>query len=492
MSSIKITVFISSMFALMYLVLFFLMWWLEIFFSFPWGIITFLKPTEQTFELEDIYLQVNNKKLHGIFVQWSSDKAIYMFHGNGGPIPIFYERIAYLNSLWYSVFVYDYPGYGKSSGIPTNKNIADFSHAFYHEIVSKKNIPPENITLWGYSIGSAVATQFAYTYPNAYNRLILISPFASRYDVVRDKFGYPWQSLFFRKNTFNTAQTIASISRPLMIIHGDSDTLLPISHSKKIWENTPPNQEKYFLTLQWAWHIFSFADYGEKFQEAIQDFIEEKPLPHQVFSLPPSKEKETTPPPEFDFFSDTSIQKFVSPHHSFLQENYVPPDLVPVAGEFVQANTTQLLRQEAKDATDRLAKDFSRTFGVPLHVVSAYRSYEHQLGIKNRGCADQFCAHAWHSEHQSGLAIDIFSFTDEAQFLANPKYKEYFEWMNANAHLYGFHNSYQNGPESDGYAIEPWHRRYVWIEFATLLYENKINFTQRIQKQSAWKTKENQ
>jgi len=94
-----------------------------------------------------------------------------------------------------------------------------------------------------------------------------------------------------------------------------------------------------------------------------------------------------------------------------------------------------------------MAKDFHRTFGVPLYVVSAYRSYTHQEGIKERGCEDQFCAHAGHSEHQTGLAVDFFEASDEAQFFAKKEYQEYFKWWNEHAHTYGFHNSYQNGPE---------------------------------------------
>jgi len=56
--------------------------------------------------------------------------------------------------------------------------------------------------------------------------------------------------------------------------------------------------------------------------------------------------------------------------------------------------------------------------------------------------------------------------------------KNYFSWLQENAHLYGFHNSYQNGIEIDGYEKEPWHWRYLGKELASYLYEEKISFSE--------------
>jgi len=120
----------------------------ELLLSFPGYFFTLNTPSSAAFEFEDVFLTVNRKKLHGIFVPADSEKYVYYFHGNGGPLPTFYQDIAYIHSLGYNVFSYDYPGYGNSSGIPNDKNLPAFSDAFYQKIVNDKNIDPKNIILW--------------------------------------------------------------------------------------------------------------------------------------------------------------------------------------------------------------------------------------------------------------------------------------------------------------------------------------------------------
>jgi len=447
----------------------------EIFATFP--AITFPSQPNSTINIpfEEISLSVDTNTLHGIFVPADSEKYVYYFHGNGGPLPVFYSEIAYIHSLGYNVFSYDYPGYGLSNGWPNDTNISDFSDAFYKYIQKEKNISVNNLTLRWYSIGSAVATQFAHAHPGIYSNLILISPLSSRYWVATEKIGFPIQTFFFRKNSFDTASRVRDISTPTLVIHGDQDTLLPISHGKEIFKNSA-SREKAFITLTGASHNFDRNTYGEPLAKNITNFIEGKPIKRtQKLGIP--KKKPPKKIPMFDTDSDDSVQKFVWPHDSLSEIAYIPQELVPIVWEFVTQKGKQLLRPEAKTALDAMAKDFHRTFGVPLHVVSAYRSYTYQEGIKERGCEDHFCAHAGHSEHQTGLAVDFFEATDETQFLAKKENREYFDWLNEHAHTYGFHNSYQNGPDIEWYATEPWHRRYLWIELATLLHDENTTFT---------------
>jgi pimeloyl-ACP methyl ester carboxylesterase len=76
---------------------------------------------------------------------------------------------------------YDYPGYGKSTGMPYKENVEKYSQLFYEHIKTKKNLIDEEIIIWGYSVGTAVATDFASK--NDFEKIILISPLASRYDM---------------------------------------------------------------------------------------------------------------------------------------------------------------------------------------------------------------------------------------------------------------------------------------------------------------------
>lgn len=188
----------------------------------------------------------------------------------------------------------------------------------------------------------------------------------------------------------------------------------------------------------------------------------------------------------YDFIRDDSYTKFVSHEITYNKIDYVPSDLTwMIDSSSLKSEKSILLRTEALKNLVSLSEDFFTEFSEPLRIVSGYRSYEYQQSIESRlpECIrDWFCARAGHSEHQSGLAFDIFETTNEGEFLKNEKYKQYFIWLQNNAYKYGFINSYTQGREVDGYHKEPWHWRYVWVELAQYLHNSWIGFTEYYQK----------
>lgn len=178
-------------------------------------------------------------------------------------------------------------------------------------------------------------------------------------------------------------------------------------------------------------------------------------------------------------YNDDSITKYVNNIIHYTKIDYSPSDLVSIKWEFIiDTKWDQVLRMEANEYLQKLAKDFYNEFKVKLKIVSAYRSYYYQTLIKMKWCSDLFCAKPWYSEHQSWLAIDIFETTSEKEFLSKPDLKKYFEWMKKNAHKYWFHNSYQKWKEIDWYTIEPWHWRYLWVDFAKELFDKNITYAE--------------
>jgi len=181
----------------------------------------------------------------------------------------------------------------------------------------------------------------------------------------------------------------------------------------------------------------------------------------------------------FDFMTDSSYQKYVDPQIPFTSISYVPSDLRSLSLLHITDTRGDLrLQGEAASAFEKLAEAFYVEKGEKVVVVSSYRSYERQRQIKAWWCPDHLCAKAWYSEHQSGLAVDVWSASTEAYWKSSPRLMRFFDWFYDNAHLYGYHNSYQNGVDIDWYAIEPWHWRYVWVELATYLYETNQTFAQ--------------
>lgn len=115
---------------------------------------------------------------------------------------------------------------------------------------------------------------------------------------------------------------------------------------------------------------------------------------------------------------------------------------------------------------------------LTLKVISAYRTSNYQARLYNNSLAkngvqhaEQYSARPRHSEHETGLAIDINSVQTKFE-----NTKE-FAWLKENAHKYGFILRYPKEKEHiTGFAYEPWHYRYVGNEVATLIYNKNITF----------------
>ncbi len=180
-----------------------------------------------------------------------------------------------------------------------------------------------------------------------------------------------------------------------------------------------------------------------------------------------------------DLDTDTSITKYVDPKISYNNKGYVPTNLVPVKSEFIKDSKWYIqVHKVAKEKFNELAEQFYNETQQEIIVVSGYRSYAYQKWIKDRGCPDHLCAKAGHSEHQGWYAIDIYSASTQAQWLGSNTLRKYFDWLNANAHVYGFHNPYRKWREIDGYDPEPWHWRYVWEDLARYLKQNDLTFAE--------------
>lgn len=116
--------------------------------------------------------------------------------------------------------------------------------------------------------------------------------------------------------------------------------------------------------------------------------------------------------------------------------------------------------------------------GLTLKVVSAYRTEAYQSGLYNNKVisagkthADNYSARPGHSEHQTGLAVDINSTSGTFEHTAE------FRWLKTHAHEYGFILRYPKGKEYiTGYSYEPWHYRYVGEDVAKIVYEEDITY----------------
>jgi zinc D-Ala-D-Ala carboxypeptidase len=186
---------------------------------------------------------------------------------------------------------------------------------------------------------------------------------------------------------------------------------------------------------------------------------------------------------EKSIWKDDDITRFVSKSIPLSDIDYAPDDLISISGASIdQAGRSSFLRREAQWALLKMAWSFERKFAKPLVIVSGYRSAKYQKRLWDLGrCTDTLCAPPGYSEHQLGLAIDIFDASNESDYMTNRNYRDYVSWMKKNAYKYGYTQSYQRGPEIDGYDIEPWHWRYVGKKLATKLYDLDMSYSEYIE-----------
>lgn len=145
------------------------------------------------------------------------------------------------------------------------------------------------------------------------------------------------------------------------------------------------------------------------------------------------------------FYDDESLLRFVSRYRALSDKSYAPSNLVSISGSYInEAGRKSYLRVEARDALVPLAKAFEEEYGESLVVISGYRSATYQQRLWDLGkCTSSLCAPSGYSEHQLGLAVDLFDATTEKEFDNNKRYRKYIAWLKQNAHLYGWTQSYQ-------------------------------------------------
>ena len=184
------------------------------------------------------------------------------------------------------------------------------------------------------------------------------------------------------------------------------------------------------------------------------------------------------------FYSDIKDSPYVNTNKIIVNKYYAvssdfePSNLVAVNEKY----TSRYLKMtsEAADAFNKMAEAASKE-GYTVRAVSTYRSYSYQRDLYNKYAAvdgveltDTYSARPGHSEHHTGLAVDVDN--------ANLSYTSFgdskeFTWMKENAYKYGYILRYTKANEwITGYSDEPWHYRYVGEEIAKYIQENPMTY----------------
>jgi fermentation-respiration switch protein FrsA (DUF1100 family) len=218
--------------------------------------------------VEDVWLKAaDGNRIHAWWLErYGSQSAIIFCHGNAGNLSYWRPiMVALVNRLGQSVLIFDYPGYGRSEGKPSEPGCYAAADAAYDWLVQTQKIRPERITVFGESLGGGVATELALRKPH--RALVLSKTFTSVPDMARKT---PLASALASMvhNQFDNLAKIGRCSGPIFIAHGDGDRLIPLSQGQKLFQAAP--QPKQFFLLKGCDHN---DPYPPDFYSALAKFL---------------------------------------------------------------------------------------------------------------------------------------------------------------------------------------------------------------------------
>ncbi len=205
--------------------------------------------------IEDVNLtSADGTTIHGWWGApdgWSPERGALLYcHGNGGNVS---ER-GHETPMWQAylktgVFIFDYPGYGKSGGKPTEAGCYAAADAAYDWLTQKKQVSAERLLLMGRSLGCAMATDLASRRPC--RALILCSAFTSFPELAQEK--YPmFPGRWLAHNRFDNLRKITACRCPVFIAHGTADALVPFHHGEQLFAAAA--EPKRFLAMPGLGH----------------------------------------------------------------------------------------------------------------------------------------------------------------------------------------------------------------------------------------------
>jgi fermentation-respiration switch protein FrsA (DUF1100 family) len=196
---------------------------------------------------DDVYFTAEDgTKLHGWYVPHENPKAVVLFaHGNGEHV----ARLAPLLKLLHdraevSVFAWDYRGYGRSAGKPHETNVLADARAAQLWLAERAGVRPEDVVVYGRSLGGAVAVGLAAQFP--VRGMVLERTFAELVETAA--YHFRWLPVrLMMKNRYPSAERIAAYQGPLFQSHGTEDRVVPFAMGKKLFDAATTKNKKFFV-----------------------------------------------------------------------------------------------------------------------------------------------------------------------------------------------------------------------------------------------------
>ena len=229
-------------------------------------------PSQLDMAFEDLTLETEDgEKVGAWFVPVASNAAeavtILFCHGNAGDIGDRVGSVRTFHDLGFNILVFDYRGYGTSTGRPTEKGTYLDVRAAWDYLTVQRAIQPGRIAVFGRSLGGSVASWMAAQEEPA--ALIIESTFTSASDMAARMFPFlpvRWLTRF----RYDTLARIKDIHCPVLVAHGRQDEMIPFSHGERIF--AAANEPKAFVPINGG-HNDGGLDVSPEYQKQLKAFV---------------------------------------------------------------------------------------------------------------------------------------------------------------------------------------------------------------------------
>jgi len=207
-------------------------------------------------------------QLHAWLLRAPASRALVVyFHGNGGNLSVWAPILAGLSQRGYDVLAFDYRGYGLSSGTPSESRLYRDAEAVLDYAWSIRN-GSQPIVYWGRSLGSAIAAYAATR--RAPDGIVIESGFPDARSIVRSDPVLAVLSIL-ASYRFPTAAYLQRAAKPILVIHGDADQIIPFTLGKRLFDSI--NGDKTFVTIRNGDHNDAQPADPATYWHGVDDFI---------------------------------------------------------------------------------------------------------------------------------------------------------------------------------------------------------------------------
>ena len=227
-----------------------------------------LTPASLGLKYENIFFKTQDGlKLNGWFISADASRGTLLFcHGNAGNIGHRLDKIILFHNLHLDTFIIDYRGYGQSEGEPSENGIYLDAKAGYNYLVNERKIKPEQIILYGESLGCGVIIDLAAK--ERVGALIAEGAFSRGKDMAKRI--YPFLPSFLFSNSFDCLAKIKKIDAPKLFMHSRDDEIVPYSLARRLYNAA--DEPKYFAELRGD-HNNAFMESQKEYVSSINSFI---------------------------------------------------------------------------------------------------------------------------------------------------------------------------------------------------------------------------